>query len=270
MSQLKSYVLALTLGAIPATAPMAADTDTNSSGYAELVQLYAEWRDFESPPLLDGAPDYTARTFVARRPAFEALQVRLNQLDVSAWPITQQVDWQLVRAEMNGYDFSDRVLMPWVRDPAFYNSVRMARSDVPAHEGPNHHALVDVWAYEFPLDAPAEQKLLHELAVIPPLMQQARGNLTGNARELWVTGIRDIRAQSESLETLKATIHPDGFNVGVNLGKVAGAGLEEHVHLHVVPRWDGDTNFMPVMADVKVIPQSLLELWDELHPSFSA
>ena len=107
---------------------------------------------------------------------------------------------------MNGHDFNDRVLKPWVRDPAYYNSLWMERSDVPAHEGPNHHALVEVWTYTFPLDAAAEQKLLGELAVIPPLMRQAQSNLTGNARDLWVTGIRDIRAQGQKLETLRGML----------------------------------------------------------------
>jgi ATP adenylyltransferase len=71
---------------------------------------------------------------------------------------------------------------------------------------------------------------------------------------------------ADSIGALKKAVCPDGFNVGTNLGRIAGAGLKEHVHTHVVPRWSGDTNFMPVLADVKIVPQSLLELWDELHP----
>jgi ATP adenylyltransferase len=63
---------------------------------------------------------------------------------------------------------------------------------------------------------------------------------------------------------LEALIRPDGFNVGLNLGRVAGAGLPGHLHWHVVPRWNGDTNFMPVCADTKVIVQSLDSLWEML------
>jgi len=59
---------------------------------------------------------------------------------------------------------------------------------------------------------------------------------------------------------LTAVMKPDGFNIGINLGKVAGAGILEHVHIHIVPRWLGDTNFMPVLANTTVVPQALREL----------
>lgn len=62
-------------------------------------------------------------------------------------------------------------------------------------------------------------------------------------------------------ESLQAIINPDGFNIGVNIGRVAGAGLPGHIHWHIVPRWSGDTNFMTVCADTHVIPQSLAELY---------
>lgn len=67
------------------------------------------------------------------------------------------------------------------------------------------------------------------------------------------------------LDVLTKSIKPDGFNIGVNLGRVAGAGLPDHLHWHVVPRWDGDTNFMPILADTKVIVQSLDSLYELLR-----
>ena len=177
-----------------------------SAGYEELLQLFAEWREFESPPMLDGAPDYTAEGFAGRYEGFLTLRNRLHRLDPTGWPVPQQVDWHIVRAEMNGFDFNHRVLQPWVRDPAYYDTVWTERSDVPAHEGPTNHAVVELWTYEFPLSDSDEQRLIGELSVIPPLMQQAQQNLTGNARDLWVAGIRDIRAQRTKLDSLSARV----------------------------------------------------------------
>jgi len=65
--------------------------------------------------------------------------------------------------------------------------------------------------------------------------------------------------------TLGELLKPEGFNIGLNLGRVAGAGLPGHVHCHIVPRWNGDTNFMPVLGNAKVISQSLSELWELLY-----
>ena len=173
-----------------------------NGGYDELLRLFGDWREFESPPLLDGAPDYTAEQFASRYEGFLTLRNRLYRLDPGDWPIPQQVDWHIVRAEMNGFDFNHRVLQPWVRDPAFYNSIWTGRSDVPAHEGPTHHAIVELWTYDFPLSDVEEVRLIAGLGVIPPLLAQAQKNLTGNARELWVAGIRDIRAQRTALDRL--------------------------------------------------------------------
>ena len=68
---------------------------------------------------------------------------------------------------------------------------------------------------------------------------------------------------------LKASFHPDALNAGFNLGAAAGAGIADHMHMHVVPRWNGDTNFMPVLADVRVIPQSLDDAWATLSAAFA-
>jgi ATP adenylyltransferase len=73
-----------------------------------------------------------------------------------------------------------------------------------------------------------------------------------------------------SVRLLRGQMQADGFNVGLNLGRVAGAGLPGHLHWHVVPRWNGDTNFMPVLADVRVIVQSLDALWQMLAGKFDA
>ena len=75
---------------------------------------------------------------------------------------------------------------------------------------------------------------------------------------------------NRGLTALRRTMAPDGFNVGANLGQVAGAGIEEHVHIHAVPRWSGDTNFMPVVGDMRVIPQTWLQTYDDLKAALDA
>ncbi|AEA47139.1 HIT family protein [Archaeoglobus veneficus] len=72
------------------------------------------------------------------------------------------------------------------------------------------------------------------------------------------------------IEAIRRAMNPDGFNVGLNIGKVAGAGMEAHLHFHVVPRWNGDTSFMPVFADVQVVPEALEETYDKLKEAIES
>ena len=72
----------------------------------------------------------------------------------------------------------------------------------------------------------------------------------------------------KSIDILKKVFNAEGFNVGLNLGKVAGAGVEEHMHFHIVPRWFGDTNYMTVFAEVRVIPEHIRETYEKLKPHF--
>ena len=76
----------------------------------------------------------------------------------------------------------------------------------------------------------------------------------------------ELMAQAQlALRALRMTMKPDGFNMGINQGKAAGAGFAEHIHYHIVPRWHGDTNFMPVLADIKVIPEHLDAVYQKLQ-----
>ena len=165
----------------------------------ELETLFNDWRQFEFPPLKKGAPDYSYETFRDRMPEFRKLRERLIEIDKSQLDIESKIDWTIIWAEMNGFEFNFRVLKPWERDPAYYKSVWMNRSDVPAHEGPTHHSVIEIWQYNFPLSVTESARLDNQLKVIPILNEQAKINLTGNAKDLWIAGIRDIDRQVKDL-----------------------------------------------------------------------
>ena len=195
-------MLSTLLHGVHATESQIIDPVAAEKGYAELVKLFHDWRAFEAPPFKDGAPDYTAARFTAAHAKLKDYQARLQAIDTSKWPVDKQVDWQIIQAEMNGFDFNHRVLQPWVRDPAWYQTVWMEQSDVPAHEGPTNHATCEVWTYQFPLSTADQSKMARELAVIPPLLKQARGNLTGNAKDLWLASINNLEQQQADLQWL--------------------------------------------------------------------
>jgi uncharacterized protein (DUF885 family) len=206
---LAALMALLVAGALAASA----DRHTEGAMHQDLVALFTEWRAFEEPALRDGAPDYTAAAMARRREALAGWQARLAAIDPAGWPVEQQVDYHLVRAEMNGLDFHVRVLQPWARDPAFYASVRTSQSDTPAEEGPTIHHAVRLWKYSVwprhslsvpsPLSPDAEAALAAELGTVPPLLEQARTNLAGSdARDLWVGGIREFRDQAAALSEL--------------------------------------------------------------------
>jgi uncharacterized protein (DUF885 family) len=178
--------------------------------YAGILSLFDEWRAFERPSLRDGAPDYTAAAVTRRRDELTRYQARLAAIDPAAWTIEQKIDYDLVRAQMNGMEFDLRWLRPWERDPAFYQSVRTEQSDTPEHEGPVNHALVELWQYSFPLSADDEARLAGQLRTIPPLLAQARLNLTGNARDLWLTGTGSLQMQAADLADLAARTAKSG------------------------------------------------------------
>ena len=177
-------------------------------GYRQLVDLFDEWRDFERPPLENGAPVYTSARMAEVRAGIDRFRQRLRAIDTSDWPVERQIDWHLLRAEINGLDFHERVLKPWNRDPAFYQTVWTYQSDTPAHEGPTHHNLLELWTYAFPLSRTEQQRLGNDLRVIPPLLNQARVNLTGDAQDLWLGGIYRIRQQGNDLRELRKQLGP--------------------------------------------------------------
>jgi hypothetical protein len=244
--------------------PGAAQEAAPGGDHQALVRLFADWRAFEQPPLRDGAPDYTTATVARRHAELERFRERLTALKTGSWPVEQQVDYHLVRAEMNGFDFNVRVLQPWARDPAFYQSIWTAQSDTPAHEGPTHHGLVELWTYSFPLDAAAEAKLTGELRIVPPLLAQARLNLTGNARDLWMAGIGTMKQQVEDLAALGRQTAKNGaalrraVQAAQDATREFVAWLEKQAPSKNGPSGIGKENYTWHLRNVHLVPLS----WD--------
>jgi hypothetical protein len=135
--------------------------------YSDLTALFTEWRAFQRPVLNNGVPDYTPGAMALQQRQLATLQRRLAAIDHSAWPIDQQVDWYVVRAEMNGLDFDQRILRPWANNPAFYVTVFGDRSDQPLREGPLAYGAVEVWSYKFPISASDAAKMDSGVRTIP-------------------------------------------------------------------------------------------------------
>ncbi len=201
-------IAALFFGAMSSRSAKAA---SEPDGYPTLVRLFQQWREFERPVMKNNVPDYSASAMAAKAAELARWRKRLDAIDPKSWPIAQQNDYKLVKAEMNGFDFSLRVIRSWARDPAFYASISSSRSDVPSREGPVSYPEIQLYNYRFPLDAEAQKDLTAKVDMIPAFMAEAKENLkASNARDLWVYGAEELRNQSRTLASLEAgtlTVH---------------------------------------------------------------
>ena len=180
------------------------------STHADLVALFSDWRAFQRPRLVDGVPDYTSAAMAAQQRELPAYQRRLAAIIIAGWPVNQQADWHILRAEMNGLDFDHRVIRPWANNPAFYVSMFPGQSDQPAREGHFAHGAIELWSYQFPLNADSASRLGAALRGIPTLLDQARRNLAGDKADLWTFGTQRIKQQSMDLERLSARVGDTG------------------------------------------------------------
>ena len=213
---LAGLVLYLLLSNDPGGDP--AETETPqaaaSTDYADLVSLFGEFRSFQQGDTgniqsfsqsgwilsnLDAAPDFSAAAMAEKYGELMAFQERLESIDPTDWPISQQVDYQLVRAETNGYEFQHRVLSPWSRDPGFYNDVIATLAEVA----------------EPPLQGNEVADLQSRLRSVPDLVQQAKENLNdfsviaADLATLAILSIGDSRSDYESLAQGLRTHHPE-------------------------------------------------------------
>jgi hypothetical protein len=242
--------------------PMISFTDMaqqKKSSFSDLTKLFAEWRAFQRPNLIDGVPDYSERAMSAQHRELVAFQRRLAAIDIRGWPISQQVDWYLVRAEMNGLDFDHRVLRPWANNPSFYVTVFFDQSDQPAREGPHAHGAVELWKYRS-LSAERASEVEAALRIIPRLLEQARKNLVGKGRDLWIYGTKDVRDQSSSLTRLATMVAnvPGELKSDIARAKEATDGFVEWLEAEAPSRTAssgiGVENYDWYLSHVQLVP----------------
>ncbi len=265
-SKRPSFLLSIVAGSTAAGAACAPPTPVGHAGtHEDLTALFEEWRAYERPEFIDGVPDYGAAAMRAQHAALPDWRARLDALEPDAWTVAEQIDWHLVRAEMNGLDFDHRVRRPWARDPAFYVTIYAAESDVPAHEGPVIHGWIDLWQYGYPLSAEDAEELTRRIGAIPPLLEQAKVNLTGDARDLWLAGYRSFESQSTDLEALAARVA--GTSAELDAAIVAAreatddfrAWLETEAPSKTGPSGVGKENYTWYLRNVHLVPYS----WEE-------
>ena len=174
--------------------------------YDALEQFFLDWQTSLELPLLEGVPDYRETTMQAQYRDLGRRKKRLEAMVISEWPVAQQVDWYVVWSDMNAMIFAHRVKKPWQRDPAFYVWYVDATTDPEATLAPRAQGSITLDKNPASLSTQEAEEMTRQLALGPKLWQQARTNLTGDARDLWSLGEQAVRRQTEDLNNLARTV----------------------------------------------------------------
>lgn len=231
-----------------------------STRYEDLVSFFGEWRAFQKPKVVDGVPDYSAGAMAAQFNELAIYKRRLSAIDPSHWPIPQQVDYSVVRAELDGLDFDHRVLRPWANNPGFYVTVFPEESDQPKREGPFAYGAVELWSYRFPLSGESAAQVGAGIRAIPGLLAQAKTNLTGDGRDLWIYGTKSIRQQSADLAQLASKLDsaPANLKADVERARKAtddlAAWLDSKAASKTGPSGVGIENYDWYLKNVQLVP----------------
>src|SRR5262245_58960870 len=231
----------------------------------DVATLFTQWREFQRPPRVDGVPDYSPKAMAAQAKALPGWLARVNALDVSNAPLPLRNDVKLIRAEMKGLDFDHRVLSPWTRDPSFYVTVFGEQSDQPAREAEWADAAVELWALSFPLSPADERELLAGLDVVPPLLAQAKKNLTGQGADLWRMAKGPIGQQSAALTAFAPKVASSAvLSAAVKAALAAtedyGRWVEKQAPSKKGPSGVGVANYDWYLANVALVPYTHAQL----------
>jgi len=260
---MKKFIILLRLAAIILLCNSYVQTNAQklqTNTYQSVLKLFNELRLLERTSLPNGVPDYRSATIIKTQHTLLQYKNRLQKIDTVGWAVEQKVDYLLLHAEMNALDYNCRILKPWVRDPAFYAIVFDEQSDTPDHEGPSSFAAIELWNYTFPLSVNDRKKMTAQLKIIPPLYDQAKINLTGNARDLWSAGIENIKGQVELLDELSKKTSNDGDELKNTIADAKQAALKLIVWLiKELPKKNGPSgigkeNYTWHLQNVMLIP----------------
>ncbi|NIM91430.1 MAG: DUF885 family protein [Candidatus Aminicenantes bacterium] len=225
--------------------------------YEDLVLLFREFREFQKPKVIDGVPDYTPEAMNKQGNKIKDFQSRLASIDARGWPISQQVDYYLVRAEMNGLEFDHRVLRPWFRDPAFYVPLTF-------QFGPKMHGSFHL--PQLPLSQERIPWLKTKLKAIPKILEQAKGNLKEGAVDLAMLGIRSKEREIALMDEYIPRLREHHLDLVPSAEKALEAlkdfksWLETNKNMMTAPAGIGIENYNWYLKNVQLLPYT----WEEL------
>ena len=230
------------------------------SSHAELLALFEEFREFQEVKIVDGVPDYSAVAMEKQWRGLEEYQSRLTAMKIGDWSVSQQIDYHLVRAEMNGLEFYHRVLKPWSTDPAFY---LMSQGGA----GPAMSGFYGLWDTDPPMSDERATEYQIMLRAVPRLYEQAKNNLTDGERDLATIALwaapREARIYTEIAAEL-AEHHPDLAADAERAGK-AVEGYAEWIETNrsrmTTPSGIGKENYNWWLKNVHLSPYD----WDESY-----
>lgn len=235
-----------------------------TSKYGDLVMLFKEWRVFQQPIIVNGIPDYSPDAMKKQHAALVSWQARLNNIDTTGWPVYQQVDWYLIWAEMNGLDFDHKVIRPWEKDPAFYLWFFPDPSDVPEREGPNVSGAIELPEFAMPLSDKDAAEIAVRFRLASALYERAKGNLSGNGKDLWNLSIRSYEQQSRELDAFANKMgkdHPELAAAAVSARKASdnfAAWIRKEARRKTAISGIGKENFTWYIRNVHLMPYD----WD--------
>ncbi|MEE3151364.1 MAG: DUF885 family protein, partial [Acidobacteriota bacterium] len=239
----------------------AAEVAQRGDSYADLVSMFEEFRASGDATNSVGVPDYSAPAVAERYQVLQQFRERLAALDIDAWPIWQQVDYHLVRAEMNAVEFHHRVHKPWARDPGFY-SIRGGDAGASIEAETFTRPLFEL---EPPFSADEKARYQATLRAIPGIYEQARSNLTEAAGDLAVLAIRNAESEARSYDRIAQRLqdaHPDLVPDARAAGQAVrdySAWLAANLDDMTAPAGIGKDNYSWWMRNVQLSPWG----WEE-------